>query len=89
MKRARRRIDVNLEELDRVLDGAREAPLNEADYVRTRPTHGVDGFFNSAMPWRITGLSTAAANRRERSSNNLLTAENRVLIPVRSITSSG
>ena len=31
MKDARRRIDVNLEELDRVLDGAREAPLSEAD----------------------------------------------------------
>jgi len=31
MKPARRRIDVNLEELDRVLDGARHAPLSEAD----------------------------------------------------------
>jgi transposase len=31
MKPARRRLDVNLEELDRVLDGAREAPLSEAD----------------------------------------------------------
>src|SRR5215813_4023843 len=27
----RRRVDVNLEELDRVLDGARQAPLSEAD----------------------------------------------------------
>jgi hypothetical protein len=27
----RRRIDGNLEELDRVLDGARQAPLSEAD----------------------------------------------------------
>jgi len=36
MKRARRRIDVNLEELDRVLDGAREAPLNEADYDKLK-----------------------------------------------------
>ena len=32
MKKTRRRIDVNLEELDRVLDGAREAPLSEADH---------------------------------------------------------
>lgn len=31
MKPARRRVDVNLDELDRVLDGAREAPLSEAD----------------------------------------------------------
>jgi hypothetical protein len=32
MKAARRRIDVNLEELDRVLDGAREVPLSESDH---------------------------------------------------------
>jgi len=32
MKSAKRlRVDVNLEELDRVLDGARQAPLSEAD----------------------------------------------------------
>jgi hypothetical protein len=31
MKTARRRIDVNLEELDRLLDGARQAPLSAAD----------------------------------------------------------
>jgi transposase len=31
MKSARRRLDVNLDELDQVLDGARQAPLSEAD----------------------------------------------------------
>src|SRR5262249_14618316 len=31
MKRAQRRVDVNLDELDRVRDGARKAPLSEAD----------------------------------------------------------
>jgi len=31
MKRPRQRLDVNLEELDRVLDGARQTPLSEAD----------------------------------------------------------
>ena len=36
MKRARRRIDVNLDELDRVLDGARQAPLSEADYEKLK-----------------------------------------------------
>jgi transposase len=36
MKRARRRIDVNLDELDRVLDGARQAPLSEADYEKVK-----------------------------------------------------
>ena len=32
----RHRVDVNLEELDRVLDGAREAPLSEADCEKVR-----------------------------------------------------
>ena len=32
----RRRLDVNLEELDRVLDGARESPLSEADCEKVK-----------------------------------------------------
>jgi transposase len=36
MKSARRRVDVNLEELDQVLDGARQAPLSEADYDKLK-----------------------------------------------------
>lgn len=36
MKAARRRVDVNLEELDRVLDGARQAPLSEADCEKVK-----------------------------------------------------
>jgi transposase len=36
MKSARRRVDVNLDELDRVLDGARQAPLSEADYEKLK-----------------------------------------------------
>lgn len=36
MKSARRRIEVNLEELDRVLDGARQAPLSEEDHHKLR-----------------------------------------------------
>jgi transposase len=35
-KPARRRIDVNLDELDRVLDGARQAPLSESDYEKVK-----------------------------------------------------
>jgi transposase len=35
-KSPRRRIDVNLDELDRVLDGARQAPLSEADYEKVK-----------------------------------------------------
>jgi transposase len=36
MKPAKRRVDVNLDELDRVLDGAREASLSEADYDKLK-----------------------------------------------------
>ena len=36
MKKTRRRIDVNLEELDRVLDGARQAPLSESDHGKLK-----------------------------------------------------
>lgn len=38
MKPNRRRVDVNLDELDRVLDGAREAPLSEPDYDKLKST---------------------------------------------------
>ncbi|MGA7886996.1 MAG: IS66 family transposase [Acidobacteriaceae bacterium] len=38
MKKAKRRIDVNLEELDRVLDGARQAPLSESDHGKLKET---------------------------------------------------
>ena len=36
MKAARRRIDVDLNELDQVLDGARQAPLSETDYEKLK-----------------------------------------------------
>jgi transposase len=36
VKQPRRRIEVNLEELDRVLDGARQAPLSEEDHRKLR-----------------------------------------------------
>jgi transposase len=36
MKPIRPRVDVNLEELDRVLDGARQAPLSEPDYDKLK-----------------------------------------------------
>jgi transposase len=36
MKPSRRRVDVNLDELDQVLDGARQAPLSEADYDKLK-----------------------------------------------------
>lgn len=36
-KASQRRMDVNLEELDRIIDGARHAPLGEADGQNSRP----------------------------------------------------
>jgi transposase len=36
MRVKRKRVDVNLEELDRVLDHAREAPLSEPDYEKLK-----------------------------------------------------
>src|SRR5262245_4354826 len=36
MKPGKRRLDVNLDELDQVLDGARQAPLSEADYDKLK-----------------------------------------------------
>ena len=36
MKPVRRRVNVNLDELDRVLDGARQEPLSEADYDKVK-----------------------------------------------------
>ena len=36
MKPPKRRLDVNLEELDRVLEGARQAPLSEADHDKLK-----------------------------------------------------
>lgn len=38
MKRVRRRIDVNLDELDRVLDQARQVPLSDAGYEQLKGT---------------------------------------------------
>src|SRR2546430_6832104 len=36
MKPTRPRVDVNLDELDRVLDGARQEPLSETDYEKLK-----------------------------------------------------
>jgi hypothetical protein len=36
MKRTRPHVDINLQELDQVLDHAREAPLSQPDYQKIR-----------------------------------------------------
>ena len=66
MKPPRRRLDVNLEELDRVLDGARQAPLSESDHnkledalhalaamlVRTRTTEKTSSVVENPEDWQ-------------------------------------
>jgi hypothetical protein len=36
VKTSKRRLDVNLEELDRVLDGAKQAPLSDDDHDKLK-----------------------------------------------------
>ena len=78
----RRRIDVNLDELDRVLDGARQAPLSEADYdklkgalhalaamlVRPRNTEKTSAVLENVGEFgqRAPGLSRIPTRRRHR-----------------------
>jgi hypothetical protein len=38
MKRTRPHVDINLQELDQVLDQARQAPLSEPDYQKIKDT---------------------------------------------------
>jgi transposase len=48
MRVKRKRVDVNLEELDRVLDHAREAPLSESDYEKLKEAlHALVGMLPS------------------------------------------
>ena len=68
MKNARRRIDVNLEELDRVLDGAREAPLSEADHDKLKDTlHAMAALLVRSRNTEKT--SAVLENRKTRSRN--------------------
>jgi hypothetical protein len=65
MKKARRRIDVNLEELDRVLDGAREAPLSESDHGKLKETLPMQirgpGDKSSSLAWENRAMREYAA----------------------------
>ena len=61
MKAVRRRVDVNLEELDRVLDQAREAPLSEADYDKLKSALHV----LAAMLVRLPGRDTPSSSWSE------------------------
>ena len=65
MKKARRRIDVNLEELDRVLDGAREAPLSESDHGKLKETLPMQirgpGDKSSSLAWENRAMREYAS----------------------------
>ncbi len=63
MKSARRRVDVNLDELDRVLDGARQTPLSEADCDRVKGAlHALAGMI---APPRHTEKTNAVLGESE------------------------
>jgi transposase len=74
MKTARRRIDVNLDELDRVLEGARQAPLSEDDYEKLKEAlHALAAMLvrprntekTSAVLEKLEGAETGAGTRPE------------------------
>ena len=75
----RRRVDVDLDELDQVLDGARQAPLSETDYeklkgalhalaallVRTRNTEKTSAVLETRRARRLTaGLKQMPTQQR-------------------------
>jgi hypothetical protein len=52
----RKRVEVNLEELDRVLDHAREAPLSEPDYDKLKQaTHDGEDQHGAGATRNATG----------------------------------
>jgi transposase len=61
----RRRVDVNLDELDRVLDGARQAPLSEADCDKLKDAlHALAAML---VRWRNTEKTSAVLEEPESS----------------------
>ena len=57
MKTTRRRMDVNLDELDQVLDGARQGPLSESDHSNSK---------KHCMLWRRCWCNRGVRRRPER-----------------------
>ena len=67
MKSARRRLDVNLEDLDRVLDGARQAPLSAADHDKLKDAlHAMAALLARARNTEKTSAVVEPAPRRVR-----------------------
>jgi len=70
MKPGKRRLDVNLDELDHVLDGARQAPLSEADYDKLKDAlHAMAALLtrspNTEKTSAVTGEAAAVGNCTE------------------------
>src|ERR1700675_1760578 len=74
MKTTRRRVDVNLDELDRVLDGTRQAPLSEDDYEKLKEAlHALAAMLvrpgntekTSAVLGKMEGVETVAETQPE------------------------
>ena len=63
MKKSRRRIDVNLEELDGVLDRAREVPLSAADHDKLKET--LHALAEMLVGSRTTEKSSEVLGKRE------------------------
>jgi transposase len=69
VKEPRRLIEVNLEELDRVLDGAREAPLSEEDHHKLREAlHGLAAML--MRPRKTEKTRSVVGNREEPGDDN-------------------
>ena len=74
MRTAKRRVDVNLDELDRVLDGARQAPLSEDDYEKLKEAlHALAAMLvrprNTEKTSAVLGKSEGADGRRDSAGN--------------------
>jgi len=101
MKTTRRRIDVNLAELDRVLDEAREAPLSEADHdklkdtlhamaallIRSRNTEKSSAVFDKP-DGSETGAGEQAAGKKPRHPDMAAKAQRRLAVHRRWISST-
>ena len=68
MKAARPRIDVNLEELDRVLDGARQVPLSDADCEKVK--EALHALAAMLPPVRTTEKTSAVFGESQQPHNN-------------------
>jgi hypothetical protein len=76
MKSGRRRIEVNLDELDQVLDEARQTPLSEADYDKLKGAlHALAAMIVRPRSSEKTHAVVEAAEESETTSGTALDSE--------------